>query len=328
MPTETVLVAGGAGFLGSHLCSALLADGSDVVCVDNLGSGRRRNLEEIDDHPNFRFLDADIREATDLPAVDEIYHLASRASPTDFTEFPVRIALTNTEGTHHLLEHAVECDARFVYASTSEVYGDPEVHPQPESYNGNVNVRGERGCYDESKRFGETLAVAYERRYDLDVRTARIFNTYGPRMRPDDGRVIPTFLSQALRGEDLTIYGDGSQTRSFCYVDDMIRGLRSLMRTDGLQGEAINIGMENEVTIRTVAEMIIDICDADSNLVYEPLPEDDPRKRRPDITKARRLLDWEPDVPLDAGLRRTLGHFRTHERLTPDDAPSPASDDV
>jgi UDP-glucuronate decarboxylase len=191
-----------------------------------------------------------------------------------------------------------------------------------------VNIRGERGCYDESKRFGETLTVAYERRYNLNVRTARIFNTYGPRMRPDDGRVIPTFLSQALRGEDLTIYGDGSQTRSFCYVDDLIQGLRSLMEVDGLQGEAINLGMENEVTIQTLADIVVDICDADSELVYEPLPEDDPRKRRPDISKARRLLDWEPEISLNEGLRRTLEHFRTNERLTPDDAPSLSGDDV
>jgi len=326
MPTKTVLVAGGAGFLGSHLCSALLSDGNNVICVDNLGSGRRSNLEGLRDHADFRFLNADIRKATDLPPVDEIYHLASRASPADFAQFPVRIGLTNCEGTRRLLEHAVECDARVVYASTSEVYGDPEVHPQPENYSGNVNIRGERGCYDESKRFGETLTVAYERRYDIDVRTARIFNTYGPRMRPDDGRVIPTFLSQALRGEDLTIYGDGSQTRCFCYADDMIRGLRSLMNTDGLQGEVINIGMENEMTIRTLADIVVDICDTDSELVYESLPEDDPRKRRPDISKARTLLNWEPEVSLAKGLKHTLEYFQTHEYLVPHDASSPAND--
>jgi UDP-glucuronate decarboxylase len=326
MQSNTVLVAGGAGFLGSHLCSALLADRNHVVCVDNLGSGRQSNLEEFQDHDDFHFLDTDIREPAELPPVDEIYHLASRASPADFAEYPMRIALTNTEGTHNLLQHAVECDARLVYASTSEVYGDPEVHPQPESYNGNVNIRGERACYDESKRFGETLTVAYEREYDLDVRTARIFNTYGPQMRPDDGRVIPTFLSQALQNDALTIYGDGSQTRSFCYVDDMVRGLRSLMDTDGLQGEAINIGMKNEVAIRNLADMIIDLCDADSEVMYEPLPEDDPRKRQPDISKARTLLDWEPKVSLETGLKQTLKHFRSHERLTLDSTSS--ADDV
>ncbi|MFD1646121.1 UDP-glucuronic acid decarboxylase family protein [Haloarchaeobius litoreus] len=313
MATKKVLVAGGAGFLGSHLCRSLLDDGMEVVCVDNLGSGRQENVADIQDHANFRFLEDDIRKSSNLPIVDEIYHLASRASPADFTEFPVRIALTNTEGTRHLLEHAVDCDARILYASTSEVYGDPEVHPQPESYNGNVNIRGERGCYDESKRFGETLTVAFEKRYDLDVRTARIFNTYGPRMRPNDGRVIPTFITQAIQGEDLTIYGDGSQTRSFCYVQDMIAGLRSLMETDGLQGEAVNIGIENEVTIGALAEMVLKECDTESEIVYQPLPQDDPQRRRPDISKARRLLDWEPEVSLETGLRRTFEHFRSHE---------------
>lgn len=316
MEPPTVLVTGGAGFLGSHLCESLVADGKEVICVDNLGSGRETNLDGLRDEDRFRLRTADVREVTDLPPADRIYHLASRASPADFTEFPVRIALTNTEGTRRLLQHAVECDARMMYTSTSEVYGDPEIHPQSESYNGNVNIRGERGCYDESKRFGETLTVAYERRYDLDVRTARIFNTYGPRMRPDDGRVIPTFLSQALRNEALTVYGDGSQTRSFCYVDDMIAGLRALMDTEGIQGEAINLGRENEVSIQTLAEMVVDICETETEIVYEPLPEDDPRRRCPDISKARRLLGWEPEVSLEGGLEQTLKHFRTNEGIT------------
>ncbi len=318
MTETTALVAGGSGFLGSHLCAALLHTGREVICVDNLGSGRRGNLADIRDHPRFTLREADVREEIDLPPADEVYHLASRASPKDFTEFPVRIALTNTEGTRNLLEYAVEHDARMVYASTSEVYGDPEVHPQPESYNGNVNIRGERGCYDESKRFGETLAVAYERRYDLDVRTARIFNTYGPHMRPDDGRVIPNFLSQVLRGDPLTIYGDGSQTRSFCYVDDTIAGLRALMETDGLQGEVVNIGRENEITIRQLADIIDEIVDGEVGVTTEPLPEDDPSRRCPDISRARRVLDWEPEVPIREGLQRTLDYFRTHEAVATD----------
>jgi UDP-glucuronate decarboxylase len=307
--TETALVAGGGGFVGSHLCDALLDDGYEVICIDNFGSGRPRNVEHLRDHPRFTLKNADIRQPPALPPVDEIYHLASRASPEDFTDFPVRIALTNTEGTRHLLDHAVACDAKMLFASTSEVYGDPEVHPQPESYTGNVNIRGPRGCYDESKRFGETLTVAYEREYDLDVRTARIFNTYGPRMRPDDGRVIPNFLSQALDGRDLTVYGDGSQTRSFCYVDDLVGGLRALMETDGLQGEVVNLGSDDEITILDLAEVILDLCDTSSEITHEPLPEDDPARRRPDLSKARETLGVEPDVPLRVGLERTVSQF-------------------
>jgi UDP-glucuronate decarboxylase len=309
MTARRALVAGGAGFLGSHLCESLLADGHEVVCLDNLGSGRRRNLSAFDDHPAFEFVSGDVRDLPELPDVDEVFHLASRASPADFTDRPVEIALTNTAGTRNLLDYCVDRDARMVYASTSEVYGDPEVHPQDESYTGNVNIRGVRGCYDEAKRFGETLTVAYEKRYGIDVRTARIFNTYGPRMRPDDGRVVPTFLGQAMADRDLTVYGDGSQTRSFCYVSDMIEGLRALIETSGLSGRVVNLGRENEITIRTLAERIIDVCDSESEITYQPLPEDDPRRRRPDIDRARSLLDWEPEVGLDEGLRRVRDHL-------------------
>jgi UDP-glucuronate decarboxylase len=309
--SESAVVAGGAGFLGSHLCERLLDDGYEVVCVDNFGSGRRGNVDHLSSNDRFEIVEADLRKAPALPAVDEIYHLASRASPADFTEFPVRIALTNTEGTRFLLDHALEHDATMLFASTSEVYGDPEIHPQPESYTGNVNIRGPRGCYDESKRFGETLTVAYNDAYDLDVRTVRIFNTYGPRMRPDDGRVVPTFLSQALDGDDLTIYGDGSQTRTFCYVDDMVDGLRAVMETDAMKGDVVNVGGENEISIRTLAERILEVCDTDSELVYEPLPEDDPTRRRPDISKALDLLDWEPTVDLETGLARCLEDFES-----------------
>jgi len=311
MPERHTLVAGGGGFLGSHLCERLLAAGNEVVCLDNFGSGRPANVAHLTDCERFELLEADVRDPPDLPAVDEIYHLASRASPADFTQFPVRIALTNTEGTRNLLDHALDCDARMLYASTSEVYGDPEVHPQPESYNGNVNVRGPRGCYDESKRFGETLAVAYHREYDLDVRTARIFNTYGPRMRVDDGRVIPNFVSQALRGDDLTVYGDGSQTRSFCYVSDMIDGIRALITADGLAGEVVNLGNENEITIRRLAETVVEACETDSGLTYAPLPQDDPERRRPDLSRARSMLDYEPGVGLRDGLERTIDYFES-----------------
>jgi UDP-glucuronate decarboxylase len=311
MQHATAIVAGGAGFLGSHLCERLLDDGYEVVCVDNFGSGRRGNVDHLAENDRFEVVEADLRKAPSLPAVDEIYHLASRASPADFTEFPVRIALTNTEGTRFLLDHALEHDATMLFASTSEVYGDPEVHPQPESYTGNVNIRGPRGCYDESKRFGETLTVAYNDAYDLDVRTVRIFNTYGPRMRPDDGRVVPTFLSQARRGDDLTVYGDGSQTRTFCYVDDMVDGLRAVMKTEAMKGDVVNVGGENEISIRTLAERILEVCDTDSELVYEPLPEDDPTRRRPDISKALSMLDWEPTVDLETGLTRCLEDFKS-----------------
>jgi UDP-glucuronate decarboxylase len=307
---ESVLIAGGAGFVGSHLCESLLDDGVEVVCVDNFGSGRRENISHLIDRNKFTVLEADIRKRESYPKVDLVYHLASRASPKDFTDFPVQIALTNTEGTRRLLQYTVEHDARMVFASTSEVYGDPEVHPQPESYNGNVNIRGKRGCYDESKRFGETLTVAYEREYDVDIRTARIFNTYGPRMRPDDGRVIPTFLSQVLAGKDLTVYGDGSQTRSFCYVKDLVEGLRRLGEYDGLQGEVLNLGSQNEITIHTLAEEIANLFEGEGDIVYEPLPEDDPQQRRPDTSKAQRLLNWEPTVGLQEGLKRTISHYR------------------
>jgi UDP-glucuronate decarboxylase len=306
---QRVLVTGGAGFLGSHLCERLLAEGNEVICLDDISSGQRENITAFEDHDRFEFLEQDVRLPDSLPRVDRIYHLASRASPKDFTEFPVDIALSNTQGTRRMLDHARACDARMVYASTSEVYGDPEVHPQPETYNGNVNIRGIRGCYDESKRFGETLTVAYQRRYDLDVRTARIFNTYGPRMRPDDGRVVPTFVTQALRGEDLTVYGDGKQTRSFCYVDDLIDGILSLMRVGDPEHNVYNLGKENDQTINELAHEVIKLTDTSSELVYESLPEDDPSQRRPDITHARTELNWEPEIPLQQGLERTIEYY-------------------
>jgi len=305
----SVLVTGGAGFLGSHLCEWLLSDGKEVICLDNFGSGRRANIEDFEDHQRFSVISRDVRIPGSLPSVERIYHLASRASPADFTDFPVNIALANTQGTRRLLDHARACNARMVYASTSEVYGDPEVHPQPETYAGNVNIRGVRGCYDESKRFGETLTVAYQRRYGVDTRTVRIFNTYGPRMRPDDGRVVPTFITQALRGDNLTVYGDGEQTRSFCYVDDLIEGLVSLMRVDDPEYTVYNIGKENERTIKELAHEVLDLVDTESEIVHEPLPEDDPSQRRPDITRAKRDLNWKPELPLRLGLNNTIDYF-------------------
>lgn len=306
---ETALVAGGGGFVGSHLCKSLLEDGYQVICADNFGSGRPENVENLNESSDFKIVEADIRKPLNFSPVDEVYHLASRASPKDFQEHPVQIALTNTEGTRNLLDFAVEHDAKIFFASTSEVYGDPEVHPQNESYNGNVNIRGPRGCYDESKRFGETLTVAYHEKYDLDVRTARIFNTYGPRMRIDDGRVIPNFLSQAIQGEDLTVYGDGSQTRSFCYVSDLVLGIRKIMREDDMAGNVVNLGNDHEITIKQLAETIREIYDTESDITYEPLPEDDPGRRRPDLSKAKRLLNFDPSVALEDGLRKTIKYF-------------------
>ncbi|WP_254272267.1 UDP-glucuronic acid decarboxylase family protein [Haloarcula marina] len=305
-----ILVTGGAGFLGGYLCEALLSDGHRVICVDNFGSGQYENVEHLRDNDRFEIKELDIRETNSFPDADRIFHLASRASPKDFTEYPVQIALTNTIGTRNVLEHATRCGARVLYASTSEVYGEPEVHPQPETYNGNVNIRGPRGCYDESKRFGETLTVAYEKEYDVDVRTVRIFNTYGPQMRPDDGRVVPTFVTQALQGNDLTVYGDGTQTRSFCYVSDMIAGLRTFMRTDGFQGDVLNMGNDNEISIETLAETIIELTGTESSIQYMPLPDDDPSRRQPDLEKTRYKLDWEPAVSLEEGLRKTLEYYR------------------
>lgn len=306
------VVTGGAGFVGSHLVDSLLADGFRVTSLDNFGSGRPSNLEHIE-NTCFDSIEHDVREQfPDIGNVDYVFHFASRASPEDFESHAVEIALTNSEGTHNALEYARKNDARVVLASTSEVYGDPEIHPQAEGYNGNVNVRGPRAPYDESKRFSEALAVAYQQQYNIDIRTARIFNTYGPRMRPDDGRVIPNFLLQALRDNDLTVYGDGSQTRSFCYIDDLVQGIRAFADANPLvaAGEVINLGSTNEIEIRELAEVIINAVDAKSGIVYDELPEDDPQVRRPDISHARELLDWEPSVSLETGIQRTIPYFK------------------
>jgi len=308
--TEHALVTGGAGFLGSHLVDSLLADGRRVTVLDNFGSGRPENLAGVEsDRLDVR--DHDVRDPFPDVGSDVVYHFASRASPEDFASHSVDIALTNGVGTRNALDHALASDARVVLASTSEVYGDPEVNPQNEAYNGNVNVRGPRAPYDESKRYAESLAVAYEAQHGLDVRTLRIFNTYGPRMRPDDGRVVPNFLTQALAGDDLTVYGDGSQTRSFCYVSDLIDGVRAVADApaDRVAGEVFNLGNDEEVTIEALAERVLDVVDTESDLTYRPLPEDDPQVRRPDLSKVTSTVDWSPTVSLDEGLRRTVAAF-------------------
>lgn len=309
--TKTALVTGGGGFLGSHLCERLVENGKLTICLDNFGSGRTENLTSLRHEELFRVIEADLRNYPSLPAVDEIYHLASRASPVDFTDFPERIALTNTEGTRYLLDHATECDAKMLFASTSEVYGDPEEHPQSERYNGNVNIRGKRGCYDESKRFGETLMTVYNQKYDIDTRTVRIFNTYGPRMRVDDGRVIPNFVGQALSGENLTVHGDGTQTRTFCYVDDLIRGLDLVMNQPELSGEVVNLGSQNELPIKELAQQILELTETDSELIYTEGREDDPSRRCPDLSKAEEYIAWSPDIDLRTGLKQTVDYFET-----------------
>jgi dTDP-glucose 4,6-dehydratase len=305
-----VLVTGGAGFIGSHLCRRLLDQGCEVIAFDNLLTGRIENIEPILGHPRFSFEHYDVTNflyvAGDL---DAILHFASPASPADFERLPINILKVGSIGTHKALGLAKAKNARFLLASTSETYGDPEVNPQPESYWGSVNPIGIRGVYDEAKRFAEAMTMAYHRHHGVDVRIVRIFNTFGPRMQLEDGRAIPNFIRQALAGEELTLYGDGSQTRSFCYVDDLVEGIWRLLGCDYVG--PVNIGNPREMTVRTMAEMIIQITQSTSQITSKPLPPDDPKVRRPDITLARRVLDgWEPRVEVDEGLRRTADYFR------------------
>jgi dTDP-glucose 4,6-dehydratase len=302
-----IVVTGGAGFLGSHLCRALLERGDEVVVLDNLITGSVTNIEELFG-TGFTFVDHDVSNYVWVPgAVDAVMHLASPASPADFERIPIQILKVGALGTHNSLGLALAKGAKFFLASTSEVYGDPLVHPQPEEYWGNVNPIGPRGVYDEAKRYAEAMTMAYHRHHDVDVRIVRIFNTYGPRMRPDDGRAVSNFLVQALRGEPITIFGDGSQSRSFTYVDDEIRGFLALLDSD--VATPVNIGNDNEFTIAQLAELIIEVTGSSSELVHQPLPIDDPTQRKPDLTKARTLLGWEPTVQLREGLERTAEYF-------------------
>ena len=299
------LVTGGAGFLGSHLCRRLLDDGWEVVCVDSLLTGARTNVEGLETRDGFRFVQGDVvRGIPDVGEVDWVLHLASPASPIDYLEHPIETLEVGSLGTLHALRFAHQQGARFFLSSTSEVYGDPEVHPQPESYWGNVNPIGPRSVYDEAKRFAEAATFAYRRTHDLPVRVVRIFNTYGVSMRRDDGRAVPTFIQQAMAGEPLTVHGDGSQTRSLCYVDDLIEGFRRLIDSD--IEDPVNIGNPHEVTVRELAEAVIEAAGSSSELRFTDRPVDDPERRRPDITTARERLGWEPKVPLDEGLRRTI----------------------
>jgi dTDP-glucose 4,6-dehydratase len=307
-----LLVTGAAGFLGSHLCDRLLAQDHTVVGMDNLLTGTPANLAHLGHHRGFQLVRHDVSTFIDVPGpVDGILHFASPASPIDYLEFPIPTLKVGALGTHNALGLAKAKGARFLLASTSEVYGDPLVHPQPESYWGNVNPVGPRGVYDEAKRFAEAMTMAYHRYHRLDTRIVRIFNTYGPRMRPRDGRVVSNFIVQALRGEPLTMYGDGSQTRSFCYVDDLIEGIVRLFELGGGgSAEPTNVGNPHEFTVRQLAERVLALTGSRSAVVEHPLPEDDPRVRRPDITRARETLGWEPRVPLEDGLRRTIDYFR------------------
>jgi len=304
-----ILVTGGAGFIGSHLCERLISEGNEVLCLDNFFTGRRENIFHLLDNPRFELLRHDVTEPV-LLEVDQIYNLACPASPVHYQYNPVKTVKTNVMGTINMLGLAKRVRARILQASTSEVYGDPEKHPQTEDYWGNVNPIGIRSCYDEGKRLAETLMTDYHRQNNVDIRIARIFNTYGPRMLEDDGRVVSNFIVQALRGEPLTLYGEGQQTRSFCYVDDLIEGLIRLMNVNDLH-DPVNLGNPGEFTIKQLAEEVIKTCGSQSGFTYMPLPADDPRQRKPDITRAQTALGWNPTIPLRDGLKRTVEDFRS-----------------
>ena len=313
MFNDPVLVAGGAGFIGSHLCARLLDEGREVVCLDNLQTSRPSNLRLLEGRDGFTFIEADITEAlpeavTRLPRIARIYNLACAASPPQYQADPEHTMLTNVVGTNHLLRLAERTGARFLLTSTSEVYGDPEVHPQAEGYRGAVSCTGPRACYDEGKRAAEALAFDYARGGRAEVRVARIFNTYGPQMHPDDGRVVSNLICQALSGAEITVYGDGSQTRSFCYVSDMVDALMRLMESD-VGMEPVNVGNPTELTVRELADRVVALTGTAGRVVYRPLPQDDPRRRRPDIGRAKALLGWEPRVTLAEGLERTCAWF-------------------
>ena len=306
----TSVVTGGAGFLGSHLTDLLLSRGHKVIAIDNLVTGSTDNIAHLAGNPDFQFIRQDVTEFLYLAGpVDYVWHFASPASPIDYLELPIQTLKVGSLGTHKALGLAKAKGARFLITSTSEIYGDPLIHPQPESYWGNVNTIGPRGCYDESKRFAEALVMAYHRQHAIPTRIVRIFNTYGPRMRINDGRVVPAFISQALANKPITIFGDGKQTRSFCYFSDLIEGIYRLMMSE--TSDPVNIGNPHELTMLQFAEEIIKATGSKSKIVHKPLPQDDPKQRRPDITRAKKLLKWEPQVPLTEGLKSTIAYFRT-----------------
>jgi len=312
---ENILITGGAGLIGSHLIEDLLNDDFDITCVDNFITGQKKNIEPFLSNSKFHFIQADASQnplnfLSNESNFQYIFHLASPASPVGYTQHPIETYQVNSFGTHHLLEYARKQNARILFSSTSEVYGDPQIHPQPETYWGNVNPNGPRSCYDESKRFGEMACMTFHRQFNLDTRIIRIFNTYGPRNDPNDGRVVPNFIMQALKNEPLTIYGDGSQTRSFCYVKDLVEGIKKMMFTQNLDGEVINLGNPGEFTMLELAKIVIELTGSSSQIIYKGLPPDDPKQRRPDINKAKEKLNWEPTTPLRDGLIPTIAYFK------------------
>jgi UDP-glucuronate decarboxylase len=302
-----ILVTGGAGFIGSHLCKRLLNEGNEVICLDNFFTGSKQNIIHLIDNPYFEIIRHDIEEPI-LLEVDEIYNLACPASPIHYQFDPVKTVKTSVMGAINVLEIAKRTGAKILQASTSEVYGDPEIHPQPETYRGNVNPIGPRACYDEGKRCAETLFFDYYRQFNVDIKIVRIFNTFGPRIAINDGRVVSNFIIQALQNKDITIYGDGTQTRSFCYVDDLINGLIKMMNSN--ETGPINLGNPEEITIKDLAKIIIKLTNSKSKIIYKPLPQDDPKKRQPDITLAKQQLNWKPIIKLEEGLKQTLQYFR------------------
>lgn len=308
-----ILITGGSGFIGSHLSHMHIAKGHEVYVIDNLITGQKENLQDLTAKPHFHFIEEDITTVnlSHLPAFDVVYHLASPASPIQYKKYPVVTMLTNSIGTQRLLEFMQKNESkRFVMASTSEIYGDPLVHPQDESYFGNVNTLGPRSCYDEGKRFAEAMTMTYFRTYGVNVRIARIFNTYGPNMEKNDGRVVSNFIMQAITNTPITIYGDGKQTRSFCYVSDLVRGLYLLGSTDDIDGEVINLGNPDERSMYDLACIIKELTQSDSEIVYKPIDADDPKKRKPDISKAKKILGWKPEISLDLGLDQTIAYFK------------------
>ena len=310
MKSKTVLVTGGAGFIGSHLCKRLLNENHKVICLDNLFTGSLDNIDSFIGNNNFEFVNHDITKPYYRDNIDEIYNLACPASPIHYQSNPIKTVKTCTIGVINMLGLAKKNNAKILQASTSEVYGDPEIHPQKEDYNGNVNTLGYRSCYDEGKRCAETLFMDYKREHNLNIRIVRIFNTYGPNMTKNDGRVVSNFILQALKGEDITVYGDGSQTRSFQFIDDLVEGLLKMMNSDSLG--PINLGNPIELSMKDLATMVIRLTNSSSNIIYKELPKDDPKRRRPDINLAKSLLDWSPIIDLETGLQKTINYFTTH----------------